>query len=436
MAQSDAVRTVRQYSAEPVAGGDMDKLLEIAGDYRRVKNYVYERYGGIGSLGKLYPGYTIQNEMTACGLRAELGLPSVYYYQAVFDALGDVKSQWTRIKTAVRKAAAANQNLTEEDRHYLRFLLKVNNAFEAVLNGKEPAGLPEAVQTQCDTLAESADARRVHGYLRRQVRKRQVRLHTERADGFGVTERAYRYGEHGIYLATKQNRKRVFLPLTDSRQYTGRLNVKLFPEESRIEIGAAVRVRIKAHSDYTNRVGIALGMRTLLTTHEGRQYGTEFGKLHAAYAEWLRERTAGGSRKDNTGRKKYNAQKRRKEERLHSYINQQLNLFLKNEKPETVCMVKLPPPKAGGVNRKINYAVSVWQRGYIRKRLLQKCREQSVEVVEVLGRGVGTECSRCGGTGSVKDGMYRCDSCGYETDEKANSAANALKRANAGLIIR
>ena len=442
MAESSVVKSVRQYSAEPVPKEDMEKLLEIAADYRRVKNSVYERYGGRGSLDKLYPGYTVQNEMTACGLRGELKMPSVYYYRAVFEALGDIKSRWTRTKTAVRKAASQNPNLTEEDLHYLRFLLKVNNAFAAVLQGKlpegRPGGLPEALQAQCDALAEAADTGRVHSYLRRQVRKRQVRLHTEKAEGFGVTERAYRYERHGISLATKQSRKRVFVPLTDSKEHTGQLYVKLYPQEGRIEITAAVRVRVKRHADYGKCVGIALGMKTMLTTDGGERYGEEFGELHTAYAEWLREQNSRyrGSRADNAGRKKYKAKKHRKEERLHSYINSRLNLFLETEKPGKVCMMKQPAPAAGGVNRKINYAVAVWQRGYIRRRLIQKCREQSVEVVEVPGKGISTECSRCGAEGSTEGELFRCGSCGYERDAKANAAANALKRAEAGQIIR
>ena len=64
----------------------MQQLLEIAEDYKKVKNYVYGRYGGIGSLFKIYPGYTVQNEMTKSGLRAELDMPSVYFYLAMFDA--------------------------------------------------------------------------------------------------------------------------------------------------------------------------------------------------------------------------------------------------------------------------------------------------------------------------------------------------------------
>ena len=132
-----ACRTLCQYSKEPVSGEDMRKLLEIAGDYRKVKDYVYQRYGGISALFKLYPGYTVQNEMTESGLRSELGLPSVYFYLAVFDALGDIKTQWTNTKSKIAKQIGKNQNFTEKEKHYLRFVVKTAGAFEAVLNRQE-----------------------------------------------------------------------------------------------------------------------------------------------------------------------------------------------------------------------------------------------------------------------------------------------------------
>ena len=36
-------KTVHQYNKAPVPEADMQKLLEIAEDYRKVKNYVYVR---------------------------------------------------------------------------------------------------------------------------------------------------------------------------------------------------------------------------------------------------------------------------------------------------------------------------------------------------------------------------------------------------------
>ena len=226
-------KTIHQHNKELVPKSDMQKLLEIAEDYRKVKNYVYVRFGGIASLSKLYPGYTVQNEMTDSGLRERINMPSVYFYLAIFDALGDIKCQWTRTKTKILKLINQNEGFSEEDKHYLRFLLKVNNVFEAVLNQKpinqktvEPTGrekeaveLPKALRKQYEKVAASVNTDRLNQYLRRQVRKYHVKLHTDRADGFTIAERAYRYADHGIYISIKEKRKRVFIPLTDNNKY-------------------------------------------------------------------------------------------------------------------------------------------------------------------------------------------------------------------------
>ena len=422
-------KTVQQYNREPIPEEDLDKLLEIARDYRDVKNHIYTRYGGISGLSKIYPGYTVQNEMTGSGLRERLNMPSVYFYLAVFDALGDIKSQWTRTKSKLLKLLNQNEGFSSEEKHYIRFLMKVNNVFEAVLNQK-PIELTAKLTRQYEGLAEQVDAEKLHRYLCRQVRKYHVKLHTDRADGFSIAERAYRYADHGIYISIKEKRKRVFIPLTDSKQYKCQSYVKLYPAEHKLELKVPVYVAVRSHSDYQNQVGIAVGFYTMLTTDEGRQYGTELGRYQTAFSDWLRWQTGNynRNRSSNPGRKKYQAKKRRLEEQLHSYINQELNRFLQTEKPQTVYMVKLPRPKAGGANKKINHSMAQWQRGYIRRRLMQKCKEQSVELIEVLGKDISRECSSCGAAGKKSEGIFTCPACGYEAEEKTNTARNVKKR--------
>ena len=422
-------KTVHQYSKEPIPETDMQKLMEIAEDYKKVKNYVYSRYGGIASLSKIYPGYTVQNEMTRSGLRAELAMPSVYFYLAVFDALGDIKSQWTRTKSKLLKLIAVNQKLTEEEKHYLRFLLKVNNAFDAALNRK-PMKLPEKIQAKSDELLIGIDAEKIYRYLRRQVRKYHVKEHTEKTTGFSVAERAYRYADSGIYISTKEKRKRIFIPLTDRNQYQSQLYVKLYPEENRLEIKVPVKVSVHKFAEYSEQVGVAFGIYTMLTTDQGHHYGKELGKYQTEYAEWMRAQTGkyNQNKSSNPGRKKYNAKKGRLQEQMHSYINQELNRFLRTEKPETLYLVKLPKPQGGGRNKKINNSITLWQRGYIRKRLTQKCRELSVEIIEVLGKDISNECSNCGSMGTKLEGKFYCSICGYCEEEKTNTARNAKKR--------
>ena len=429
-------KTIHQYNKGPVSGDDMKKLLEVAEDYRQVKNYVYGRFGGIGSLSKLYPGYTVQNEMTASGLREQLQMPSVYFYLAIFDALGEIKSQWTRTKTKILKLLNRNEMLNADEKHYIRFLMKVNNAFEMVLNEKVPE-LPEDIQRQHDKLAESVDTEKLCRYLRRQVRKHHVKMHTDTADGFGITERAYRYADHGIYVSIKEKRKRIFIPLTDNNQYRSQLYMKLYPEQGRVEIKVPVKVAVRTHSDYTRRIGISVGVFVMLTTQEGHRYGEKLGDYQTEYAAWLGQQNGSYriNRSNNPGRKKYYARKKRYEEQLHSYINHELNLFFQSEKPQIVYFPKLPKPQAGGYDKKINYSVNLWQRGYIRNRLMQKCMEQSVGFVEGIGAGIGSECSNCGAAGIKKDGVFTCKTCGCTVEEKINTARNVFKRGEEGRIL-
>lgn len=422
-------KTIHQYNQHPVSDMDMQKLLEIAMDYRKVKNYVYARFGGISGLSKIYPGYTVQNEMTGSGYRNTLGMPSVYFYLAIFDALADIKSQWTRTKSKCVKLVNKNESLTEGEKHYLRYILKVNNAFEAVVNQK-PVELAAKMEKQYRELEKHVDTEKMHRYLCRQVRRNHIKLHTDVADTFTIAERAYRYGDHGIYISIKEKRKRVYIPLTDNNQYKSQLRIKLYPQENRIEIKVPVNVAVRRHDDYLKEIGVAVGFYTMLTTDEGHCFGEDLGRYQSEYSDWIREQTSSYRRnkEDNPGRKKYYAKKRRLEEKLHSYINQELNRFLWMEKPKSIYIVKLPKPQAGGYNKKINYSVAQWQRGYIRKRLTQKCREQSVEIVEVLGKGISNECSKCGAIGTKVEGKFICSVCGYQAVEKTNTARNVKKR--------
>lgn len=441
MMQNKICKTIHQYSKEPVSYEDMCRLKEIARDYCRVKNDVYQRYGGIKSLSKLYPGYTIQNEMTACGLRPALGLPSVYFHLAVFEALGDIKAQWTRIKSDVLAAVGKNDRFSPQDRHYLRFVIKVSGCFDNILNGKAVV-IPEEMKDKYGDITGSVnsetgnkvDCGKLDHYLCRQVRKRLHRLWTDKADGFAIAERAYRYGmngeDHGIFISTKEKRKRIFVPLTDENAYKKQLYIKLNPEENSIEINVPVEVRVRTHGDWENEIGVSMGIECLFTTNGGNVYGEHFGELHNEFVEYVSaaDRAYRREKENNAGRKKYRLQKARLDAKLEAYVNQQINRMIAQEKPRIIYVPQIPQSGPAGYTPKINYSVNIWRKGFIRRRLEQKCRENSVELIEVTGRGISTECSRCGAAGIHSKGIFQCESCGYETDKKVNAAKNAIKR--------
>lgn len=422
-------KTIYQYNQVPLSASEMEKLQEIAEDCRKVRNYVYARYGGIQSLPKIYPGYTVQNEMTRCGLREKLGLPSVYFYLAMFDALGDIKSQWQALKIRIEKNIRDNPNLTPEDRHYLRFVLKQSQCFERVLLGKGTA-LSEYWQGKYRQVCEGVDVHRLDLYLRRQVRRHLRSSYTDTADGFGVSPKAYRYGDHGIYLSTKENRKRMFIPLTDNNRYDRQIYVRLYPEESRVVLHIPAEVRPRYPAGYQGEMGLAVGLKCLFVTDRGSAYGENYLAYQLALTDYIREKLANRRRsaENDCGRKKYNAKKARLEAAMHAYVNAEINRMLETEKPKVLYVPKLPASSKAGVNKKINAAVSMWQRGFVKARLTQKCRERSIRLVEVFGKGISLTCSRCGAEGVKTEDLFLCNSCGLQMPERQNAARNALKR--------
>ena len=87
------------------------------------------------------------------------------------------------------------------------------------------------------------------------------------------------------------------------------------------------------------------------------------------------------------------------------------------------------------MSKKINNRITLWQRGYIRRRLEQKCKEQSIELVQVLGKDISNTCSGCGSIGKKKDRYFICPDCGIYIEEKTNTARNVLKRGAEGKTV-
>ena len=129
-------KTVWQYS-EPLPEETMEFLKGIALDCCKVKNYVYRKYSGIRNLDNLTPVYGILNEMRHCGLREQLNLPAVYYELAIADAVTNIKCSWGTVKNKVGECVSANENLSDDDRKYLRTVLKMGGVYAAILNRQE-----------------------------------------------------------------------------------------------------------------------------------------------------------------------------------------------------------------------------------------------------------------------------------------------------------
>ena len=390
--KTTVTRTVKQYSSGSIPPEDFRKLVRLGKSYRSLKNIVFDRYSGATGLPKLYGRNVIEKELLKAGIREELSIPSIYFQMAIKEACGNLKKEWTLTKRRIRNLAERNLNFTGDDVHYIHFILKVEQAFMAVTLRKEPE-LPASHRKVYEELAEKVNVKRLDSYVRNKARKYHRRLKAVKQDTFSVDLRGYRYRDHGIELASGEMRKRVFIPLTDTRNFDRQLKIRLIPDKRGIEIYAPIEVRVREQRDYINKVGISFDMSTMLTTEKGHEYGAGF-----------------------------------KEHPL-SYIGQELNRFLEIEKPEAVYLPKYPPITGVGKKDTPRWRDAKESRVYILEHLKQKCEERGCELVRVPGRGINTTCSRCGSLkGRIKEEDLICGACGYKEKVQINSAKNALKR--------
>ncbi len=448
MSAGDTVtKTVWQYS-ETLPEETMDFLKKIASDYRKVKNCVYERYSGIKSLGRLTPVYDILTEMRHCGLREQLDLPVVYYELAIADAVTDIKAGWGTVRNKIGTLITVNENLSDSDRIYLRTVLKMNSVYAAILNHQEYE-MPKNAE------GLDIDVNRLNNLLCRLTRKyltQPVSVQPEMggADFFKISPNGYSYKDGAMRIVCRVPRKRIPIPLKDSRTFDRQIQVHI--KKDYVALAVPIEAKIKKHTDYTNTVYIHIGYRDMLTLSNGNIYGEALGNIVTSETERLARknkerhrirmlhgvvrnqgqesengdpRKVGNIEANNLGKLKYDRQKDRERHRTETFINTEINRMLKTEKPGKVVITR--PVAANRVlskSKTANRRLSRSFYSYIRERLAYKCRVNSIELVEVNSKGTGNICSACGAEGKRQGFEFICESCGRKTTVALNSAQN------------
>ena len=334
-------KAVHQYSKGKISSENMDALMEIGHGCMVTRNYIYQKYGGVKSLVKVYFGYEVEAEVRAAGFREKIGLPSVYFSASVNRALADIKIMWAQVRNGINDAVSRNERFSPEDRHYIRFVLKTDVCYGNILNGKS-APLPEKIQPGYEkVIAELGGGsgqrvKNLNRYICRQTRKRLHRQHTDNGLRFTIKKQGYKYGEldgeHGIFLATKVNRQRMFIPLTDANVYDRMLDISLNPQKKSIEIIIPIFVNTQQHEDYTDEIGISLGLWNMITTSTGNVYGSNFGKMQQEISRFILGENYRKETENASGTQKYRARKEKMDAALKNYVNMEINRMLAQEK--------------------------------------------------------------------------------------------------------
>lgn len=435
-------KTVWQYT-KPLPEETMEFLRGIAADYAKVKSNVYERYSGIRSFCRLNLVYDIMTEMRHCGLREQLGLPSVYYELAVRDGIRDIKGAWGMLKNKIRMLITANENLSSDDRMYLRTVLKLDQVYGAILNQKDFPMPKKAVELDMD----GNHVERLNHLLRRLTRRYHKKPLAGKADHISVSPAGYSYKDHALYLVSRIPRKRIVLPLKDQNTSTRQIRICIKADYAMIAIPTEVKER--KHDDYQNTAYIHLGYQDMCTLSSGSIYGKGLGEWASEKSNRLMEKNRERSRMrkrywkslesgdekradeikaNNLGTQKYIRQKKREQAKIETFINAELNRLLETEKPGKIVITK---PVA--INRtkcrykSLNRKLSESPQGYVRRRLAFKCQANGIQLVEINSKGTGSICSNCGMEGKRLSEGFVCESCGFVSTIALNGARNIEK---------
>lgn len=441
---STITKTVWQYSKE-LPEETMEFLKGIASDYCKVKNYVYRRYSGIKNLDRLTPVYSILNEMRYCGLREQLNLPAVYYELAIADAVTDIKARWGIVKNKIGELVAANENLSADDRIYLRTVLKLNSVYASILNRQEYEMPKNAAKLDLDT-------KRLNNLLCRLTRRYLTQPETDSTNSFRISPNGYSYKDGTICIVCRVPRKRIAIPLRDDRIFDRQIQIHI--RENYAALAVPVEAKIKKHDDYTNTVYIHIGYKDMFTLSNEHIYGEALNKMispeterlarknnerHRIYRVYERHTEAGNLTKaeiieaNNLGKQKYDKQKEKERLRTEDFINSEINRMLKTEKPGKIVVTRpVIKNKTKYYSKSANRKLTRSFRRYIRERLAYKCQLNAIEFVEMNSKGTGKTCASCGAEGKRQGTEFICENCGIKTTIPLNSAKNIEIKYNKG----
>ncbi|MDE7476466.1 MAG: transposase, partial [Lachnospiraceae bacterium] len=413
----------------------------IAADCCKVKNYVYEKYSGVKSLNSLTPVYNVLNEMRYCGLRERLNLPAVYYELAIADAVTNIKCSWGIVKNKVGEKITANENLSDDDRIYLRTVLKMGSVYAAILN-RQDYEMPR------NAAALDIDVKRLNNLLCRLTRRYLTQPRTENVDTFRISPNGYSYKNGAIRIVCRMPRKRVSIPLKDNRTFDRQIQIHI--KHDYVALAVPVDAKIKKHTDYMNTIYVHIGNKDMFTLSNENIYGKSLEELtnpeterlakknqerYKVYTAYKQNAENGNYQKtenietNNLGKRKYDSQKEKEKCRTTNFINAEINRMFRIEKPAKIVITKpVTKNKTKIYSKSGNRKLARSFRGYIRERLIYKCKVNSIELVEISSKGTGKICSSCGAEGRRQGAEFMCESCGLHTTIALNSAKNIQQK--------
>lgn len=432
-----------------------DEILLIGTIQRNIKNYVWSRYNGIGSLLK-QDSWTIRDELIQKDLLSKK-ITKTLSRVAVEQSASTIKSNWTTTKKKVKKAIAQNENLTEDDKRYLYLCLKHTPTLYNILNYKK-------VDYATDYLKDlKIDVHRLNNLLRRYIRRYKTKSHTNKANVI-LTSNLYKFNSNNnsFMFSGKAKHSRIEISLIGNiPKLKGTLELVKSQKSNQyyLHIPLDRIITKKRMTDESEILGLDVGITDLITLSNGSVYGANSSELFYVLSDNLvnknRSRLFSYKRKleqrilieqdqskksileqklknleeNNLGSKKRISKISKYKSRIASHINCELNKMIKEEDIEEIVREDLNwSSKKKNVSRKQQNRFSTWAKGILLERLSVKLAEKGIKETVVNPAYTSQVCCKCNHLGSRNGKVFKCSNCNLSIDADFNASINIKKR--------
>ena len=433
-----------------------EEILLIGTVQRNIKNYVWSRYNGIGSLLK-QSGWTIRDELIQKDLLSKK-ITKTLSRVAVEQSAATIKSNWTTTKKKVKKAIAQNENLTKDDKHYLYLCLKHTPTLYNILNYKK-------VDYATDCLKDlKVNVHRLNNLLRRYIRRYKTKSYTNKANVI-LTSNLYKFDlNNNIFSFTgkKKNSKVTITLIGNIPKLKGTLELVKNQKSNQYYLHVPLdRIIIKKEmTEQSEILGLDVGITDLITLSNGSIYGANSAELFYtlsdnlvnknrsrlfSYKRQLEERILtenDPSKKsilelklknlenNNLGSKKRISKISKYKSRIVSHINCELNKMVKEEDIEEIVREDLNwiSKKKKNVSRKQQNRFSTWSKGVLLERLSVKLAENGIKETIVNPAYTSQVCCKCNHLGSRNGKVFKSLNCNLNIDADFNASINTKKR--------
>ena len=432
-----------------------DEILLIGTIQRNIKNYVWARYSGIGSLLK-QSGWTIRDELIQKDLLSKK-ITKTFSRAAIEKSASTIKANWVTTKKKVKKAIAQNENLTEDDKHYLYLCLKHTPTLYNILNYKK-------VDYATDYLKDlKIDVHRLNNLLRRYIRRYKTKSHTNKANVI-IDSNIYKFDSNNknFSFTGKKKKSRIEISLIgNTPKLKGTLELVKNQKDNQYYLHVPLdRIIVKKDmTEQSEMLGLDVGITDLITLSNGSVYGANSSELFYNLSDNLvnknRSRLFSYKRKleqrilieqdttkksvlesklknledNNLGSKKRISKISKYKSRIASHINHELNKMIKEEDIEEIVREDLTwSSKKKNVSRKQQNRFFTWSKGVLLERLSIKLTEKGIKETVVNPAYTSQVCCKCNHLGDRKGKEFKCLNCNISIDADFNASINIKKR--------